>query len=190
MRILGGIAKGKRIYTSKGCLIRPTSDKIKKSLFDMICPLEGMTFLDLYSGSGSIGLEALSRGAKHVVFAEKNVRLKEAINKNICECGFEDKICKIFAIDAQSAINFLSRRRTKFDVIFADPPYEKGWVSSTMQLLETSELLADGGLIILQHSCREALNAKLNHLQLINQKKYGDTILSFFRKYPLLEDTL
>jgi 16S rRNA G966 N2-methylase RsmD len=59
-----------------------------------------------------------------------------------------------------------------------------------MQLLETSELLADGGLIILQHSCREALNAKLNHLQLINQKKYGDTILSFFRKYPLLEDTL
>jgi 16S rRNA (guanine(966)-N(2))-methyltransferase RsmD len=190
MRIIGGIASGKRIHTPKGCSIRPTSDKIKESIFNMICPLEGQVFLDLFAGTGSIGLEALSRGAWPVIFVEKNIRLTEAIQKNIYECGFEDKNYEILAVDVQAAIKRLSQRKIKFELLFADPPYEDGFIHSTLQCLENSTVLSDESLVILQHSYREALNNELAHFQLIDQRKYGDTLLSFLTiKSPLQEDT-
>jgi 16S rRNA (guanine(966)-N(2))-methyltransferase RsmD len=190
MRIIGGIASGKRIHTLKGCSIRPTSDKIKESIFNMICPLEGQAFLDLFAGTGSIGLEALSRGAWPVIFVEKNIRLTEAIKKNIYECGLEDKNYEILSVDVQAAIRRLSQKKIKFELLFADPPYEDGFIHSTLQCLGNSTVLSDESLVILQHSYREALNKELTHFQLIDQRKYGDTLLSFLRRKLPFEDAL
>lgn len=191
MRIIGGIAKGKRIQIPKGSAVRPTSDNIKEALFNIICPIEGKTFVDLFAGSGSIGLEAISRGALRVVFVEKSLRLKETIKKNIYACGFEDKNYEIITNDVQAAIKLISQKKIKVDVLFADPPYEEGWIDSAIQYLGKGCMLSGGGLVILQHSYREILNKKLDHFQLSDQRRYGDTMLSFLsRKLPLREDAL
>jgi 16S rRNA (guanine966-N2)-methyltransferase len=182
MRIIAGEAKGRRFNLPKGCRIRPTADRVKESLFDMLYPVEGVRFLDMFAGCGNCGLEALSRGARYAVFLEKEPRLVDAIRENLRLLGFEGR-AEIVSADAEKGVRRLAERAERFDILFADPPYEEGFLAEIMKWLERVNLLADNGIIVLQHSVREALEgSSVQAMAVADQRRYGDTMLSFLKK--------
>jgi 16S rRNA (guanine966-N2)-methyltransferase len=183
MRIIGGQARGRHLHTPKGCLLRPTSDRIKEALFNIINPVAGKTFLDLYAGIGSVGIEALSREAAKAVFIERQAPLVDAIRKNINLCGFGD-ISDVICADVKKGLALLNRRNERFDIIFADPPYEKGLAGQALSCLADGKLLAEDALIIIQHSAREELlEIREGPFVLTDQRKYGDTLLTMIKYY-------
>lgn len=181
MRIIGGQAKGRRIFVPKSH-IRPTSDMIKEALFNILPPMEGKTFLDLFAGTGSIGLEAMSRGAVKAVFVEVNRSLFGTIKKNLSVCGFNNKY-EIISASVRDGIKLLNKKREKFDVIFADPPYERGFIKETLYLLGGGSLISEDGIIVMQHSCKEELDWDTDEFVLTDQKIYGDTTISFLKMH-------
>jgi len=182
MRIIGGEAKGRRLYTPGRSSVRPTNDRIKEAFFNIVRDMDGKTFLDLFAGTGNMGLEALSRGAIKAVFVDQNPVIIDIMSKNIALCRYADQ-SEVLAADSFRAIEKLIERRDAFDIVFADPPYEQGFVIKTLTYLESGLLMADGGLLAVQHSIREnAENCETGRLNLIDRRQYGDTILSFFRK--------
>jgi len=182
MRIIGGRAKGRRIAVPPGYTVRPTSDRIKEALFNILGPLEGQTFLDLYAGTGSVGLEALSRGARQVVFVERIPSLVAALKRNLEVFGFSGGY-EIIASDIGPAFSRMVEKELQFDVIFADPPYRKGQIARTVDLLNFHvSLLAPGGVAILQRAREEPLVIEGDQgMTLVDERKYGDTLLSFMR---------
>lgn len=184
MRIIGGEARGRQIRMPKGCRIRPTADRVKESLFSILCSLEGCAFLDVFAGSGNVGLEAISRGAGCAVFVEQDRRLAAAIGENLRSLGME-KRAEVINTDARRAVEGLARRRMRFDLLFADPPYDDGFVVEVFRWLEGNDLLTESGLVVLQHSVRETVEgACLRTLAITDQRRYGDTMLSFLKKSP------
>jgi 16S rRNA (guanine966-N2)-methyltransferase len=182
MRIIGGDSKGRRIYSPRRNKIRPTSDGIKESLFNIIQEVSGKSFLDLFAGCGNVGLEALSRGAAQVVFVEKNPIMVNAIKKNLLELGITNKY-QILETEVTKGIKKLQSKSETFDFIFADPPYEKGFVREVLQYLGDGEMISSGGLLIFQHSVRENMPGKpTGTFMLTDQRRYGDTLISFFTR--------
>lgn len=181
MRIIGGEAKGRPIHFPGKGRARPTSGNIKESLFNILASVQGKVLLDIFAGSGNIGVEALSRGAAQAVFIEKDILLADYIRKNllnVCSAA----TCEIMAMDFKKAIPILQKKGGKFDYIFADPPYEAGFIRETCEYLGDGKLLAAAGLLIIQHSKREELEfIRNNYLFLLEQRKYGDTLLSFMK---------
>jgi len=181
MRIIGGDSKGRRIYSPKNSKTRPTSDGIKESLFNILQEVSGKTFLDLFAGCGSVGLEALSRGAAKVVFVEKNPVMANAIRRNLRELGIINKYEILEAVVAKG-IKKLQSKGERFDILFADPPYERGFIREIFQCLGEGEMILSNGVVILQHSIREDIPETLKgKFMLIDQRRYGDTLLSFFK---------
>jgi 16S rRNA (guanine(966)-N(2))-methyltransferase RsmD len=181
MRIIGGAARGRRIYLPRGCNIRPTSDRIKETLFNILQSLQGKMFLDMFAGSGNVGFEALSRGAARVVFIEKNAFLASAIRRNTESFGF-DKRSETLTMELGRGVQELSARGEKFDILFADPPYQKDLIRGTLRCLEDGRLLLQGSVIVIQHSVRENIHNEEFHLyELADQRKSGDTLLSFLK---------
>jgi len=190
MRIIGGNDKGKRIlYLGKNQL-RPTSSMVKEALFNILPPLPGKTFLDVFAGTGSVGMEALSRGASSVVFIEKDGSLSCSVKKNLLLCGLAGRY-EVLTMEAKRALSALRERGVTFDVIFADPPYEEGLVKEILGCLADGRLFAEEGLLIIQHSSREELKADCTgDLILTDQRRYGDTILSFLKFIQRGEENL
>ena len=181
MRIIGGDAKGRHIHLPKKSKIRPTSDGIKESLFNILQEFTGKLFLDLFAGSGNVGLEALSRGAAKVVFIEKNAAMVNAIKKNIVELGFSGRD-EIIAIEAARGIRQLQKRSERFDFLFADPPYEKGFISEIFQCLGEWNVVSEDGVVVIQHSIREDIHEQYpSDFILTDQRRYGDTLLTFLK---------
>jgi 16S rRNA (guanine966-N2)-methyltransferase len=181
MRIIGGRAKGLTLYTPKGLLVRPTADRLKESIFDILYDLEGRSFLDLYAGSGNMGLEALSRGASRVVFVEKNRACVETIRRNLSLMNTGSS-SDVIETSVERGIRRLLRRKENFDIIFADPPYENGYAAKTLDLLKRGySLFRDSGLFVLQHSVREEPGGDLAPFVLERRRRYGETLVSFFR---------
>ncbi|MBN2514685.1 MAG: 16S rRNA (guanine(966)-N(2))-methyltransferase RsmD [Deltaproteobacteria bacterium] len=179
MKVLGGRAKGKRIYVPKGAVIRATTDRTKESLFNILQSVEGRSFLDLFAGTGSVGIEALSRGVSHCVFVEKDPYLIKAIKKNLQHCGFVDQF-DIIPYHVEEGIQRLAKRKESFDIIFADPPYIKGLVQKTINLLMKYSILSTPGIVVIEHSPRETFREADNKIVLSDQRRYGDSMLSFF----------
>ncbi|MBN2569160.1 MAG: 16S rRNA (guanine(966)-N(2))-methyltransferase RsmD [Deltaproteobacteria bacterium] len=179
MKVIGGDKKGKTIYAPKSRHIRITSDRIKKSLFDILPPMEGMSFLDLYGGTGNVGIEALSRGAKKVVFIERAQLHFQAIKRNLDDCGFQSGYVTIRG-DVERGVKLLEKEREKFDVIFVDPPYDRDLIKKSLYLLAVSGLLKKGGIVAVEHSVREEVFGD-DLFTLSDQRRYGDTVLSFMK---------
>ncbi|MCX5695066.1 MAG: 16S rRNA (guanine(966)-N(2))-methyltransferase RsmD [Candidatus Omnitrophica bacterium] len=178
MRITTGKYKGRSLKMPKG--IRPTQDKVRKAIFDILGDIAGLTFLELFAGSGAVGLEALSRGAKGVVLVEANPESILTIKENLAILKPEN--CILYPSDTQRIIENLHKSRKTFDIIFFDPPYYQDLAKKTLQTLEAYDILAPDGLIIAQHFKRENLPENLGVLSLIRQYKYSDTFLSLYRK--------
>jgi len=181
MRIISGEARGRRFSLPKRSSIRPTSDRIKEALFNILHPLTGRVFLDIFAGSGNVGLEALSRRASRVVFIERNAILAGAIKKNVMEFGFRER-CETLTMEVGRGIRELVARGERFDILFIDPPYERDLIEKTLQHLEDGALFLDDARIVIQHSAKETLPKTLsNRYILTDQRKYGYTRLSFLK---------
>ena len=181
MRIIGGKAKGRTLCFPSGSRERPTSDFLREALFNLLGSLEDKIFLDLFAGSGSVGLEAVSRGAQCVYFIEKNKKLAAIIEKNIQTCSF-DKKCFLITQDVEKGLNDIVKEKIEMDVIFADPPYNKNFIGTTMSLLNKYQISKDGGLIVLQHSVKENIDEFVHEkTHLFDQRKYGENILTFLK---------
>jgi 16S rRNA (guanine(966)-N(2))-methyltransferase RsmD len=160
--------------------IRPTQDKVRKALFDILGDIEGLSFLELFAGSGAVGFEAVSRGVSHLVLAEYNRACQLAINKNIE--SLKVAACDLYPLEAEKAIRVLHKGGRKFDIVFLDPPYHFGLSKKTLQMLGACDILAPDGFIIVQHFKKDDLPDALGDLTLFRQKKYGDTVLSFYKR--------
>ncbi len=160
---------------------RPTSDFLREALFNMLGPLEEKTFLDLFAGSGSVGLEAASRGAREVFFIEKNKNLAEIIKKNIQKCRL-DGSCFVIATDIEKGLSNLFKKECKADIIFIDPPYNNNMVGTTLNLFNRYQIFKEDVAIVIQHSMKENFTASMdNNIYLKDQRKYGENILTFLK---------
>jgi 16S rRNA (guanine966-N2)-methyltransferase len=180
MRIIGGKAKGRKLHFPSDSKERPTSDFLREALFNLLGPLQNKTFLDLFAGSGSVGLEAASRGAQGIFFVEKNKNLVEVIKKNIQTCCL-DINCRVIAGDIEFALRDLFRKKYEMDIIFADPPYHKGIVETTLKLVSKHNILREKGIIVIQHSIKETLGELADNIYQTGQRKYGDNALTFLK---------
>lgn len=181
MRIIGGEAKGRHVFYPPKSRARPTTDRIKESLFNILGPLNSNIFLDAYAGAGNVGIEALSRGAVYAAFIENDAALTHYIEKNLLLCGFAGKSL-ILRTTVEQAFYQFHRQGILFNFIFSDPPYNEGLVNETLLCLARVNIIADDGIVIFQHSKREAIElARTSKFILFDQRKYGDTILSFLK---------
>lgn len=178
MRITTGKLRGRIILMPKG--IRPTQDKVRKALFDILGDIAGLSFLELFAGSGAIGFEALSRGASEVTLVEYNRTCLLAMEKNIAALKLEN--CVLYPQEAERAIRRLHKECKKFDIIFLDPPYYGDRVKKTLQTLSAYDILAPNGFVVAQHFRKDGLPAENGELILIKEARYGDTLLSFYKK--------
>ena len=150
MRIISGECGGRKLFSLEGRDIRPTADKIKESLFNILAPYigGGETALDLFAGSGALGLECLSRGAGGAVFVEKSKSAAQIVRKNISALGYDEKSCVVVA-DFEK---YLAQCRENFDFIFIDPPYASGFYDPALKIIKKNGLLKPGGLVVLERA--------------------------------------
>ena len=179
MRVIAGKAKGTKLASVKSLATRPTSDRVKEALFNIIdWKIPGSSFLDLYAGSGAMGLEALSRGAELVVWGEADRACCQQIRKNLDRTKLEGGI--ICASPVLPALARVSRKGQEFDIIFLDPPYGRGLVEKTLASLADSTLLKSGGIIIAEASKKEEAPSSVSKLCLEQMRTYGETSLLFY----------
>lgn len=182
MRIIAGIAKNRKIKTRKGFDTRPTLESVKESLFSIITPyIEEAVFLDLFSGSGSIGLEAISRGSKKAVMIEKDSEALRYIIENIENLGFSDK-CRAYKNDVLRAVEILGRKQEKFDIIFMDPPYQDEVCKKVLKEIDKANILNENGLIICEHHFYEKLEDEIYGFRKTDERKYNKKILTFYTR--------
>ncbi|MGI6517951.1 MAG: 16S rRNA (guanine(966)-N(2))-methyltransferase RsmD [Bacillota bacterium] len=183
MRVISGIAGGRRLTTISGRSIRPTSDRVREAIFNIIAErIGGSVVLDLFAGIGSLGIEALSRGARYCVFVDNDRAAREVINKNLNDLGFRD-LSAVVGADALRAIG--ARRgpvaeRAPYDLIFADPPYALDVFDKLLLLIKNAGILAGNGLVIVEHSSRDAAPSESSWMTRVRQERYGDTQVSFY----------
>ncbi|MDI6605669.1 MAG: 16S rRNA (guanine(966)-N(2))-methyltransferase RsmD [Candidatus Omnitrophota bacterium] len=178
MKISSGKYRSRLIRMPKN--IRPTQAKVRKALFDILGDIKGLSFLELFAGSGAVGFEALSRGAADLTLAECNHDCLQAIRKNIESLQIKD--CSLYPHQAQRAIEMLHKQGRKFDIIFLDPPYYMDAAKKTLKALGGYDILTRNGLLIVQHFKKDTLDERTGSLTLIKRARYGDTLLSFYRK--------
>lgn len=179
MRIISGTSRGRRLSSIRGKNLRPTSDRVKESIFNILGDeIEGKVILDLFAGTGNLGIEALSRGARRVIFVEKGREALKVVRRNLLECGFLDQ-SDIIPKEVNQAIGFLQKKGEAFDLILMDPPYEKGWVLKTLDCLISNPIHHESSIMVIEHSRRESLPEKIEGWHVIRQRKFGDTIVSF-----------
>jgi len=181
MNIIGGVYRGRKIAMPRGVKIRPTSNKVREALFNILGnKVVDSVCLDLFAGSGSLGLEALSRGAAKCVFVDNNAKCVNTIRENLKKLGISDK-AKIMQLIVAQAVTKLSGKE-KFDLIFIDPPYLKDWVKKVLINIGGYDILKYSCIIVYEHHKKEFPPEILGGLVRFKQSKYGDTVLSFYRK--------
>lgn len=180
VRIIAGIAKGRKLHgPSAGWPIRPTLDRIRESLFNILAPrLEGVRFLDCFAGTGANGIEALSRGAAQAVFVDMDARALRLAHENLEHTGLADA-AMCFKLALPEA---LERIPGQYDIIFADPPYEFAQYEALLLGIQQHDLLKPDGLLVVEHHRRHDLPEQCGGLTRRRQNHYGETRLSFFAR--------
>jgi 16S rRNA (guanine(966)-N(2))-methyltransferase RsmD len=182
MRIIGGNAKGRRLFVPRGGSVRPTAARVKESLFNILPhDFAGMKVLDLFAGTGNISIEALSRGAERAVLVDASARSAQVIRENLHRLGFSDRT-QVWILPVAKCLRSLAKRGESFDMIFLDPPYDRGLVGSSLKLIAEGNLLTESGTVVAEHSKREDVKRDYDTLALQDQRRYGDTLLSFFKR--------
>ncbi len=176
MRIITGSKRGKKLTALEGMEVRPTTDRVKEALFDILqFSIEGRRFLDLFAGSGQIGLEALSRGAAQAVFVDVSRDSIRVVRKNVADTGFDSQ-ARIVQADFSA---FLKGTRECFDVAFLDPPYRTGLLQRALPL--TMERMAPGGIVVCEHPAEEELPEQAEGFSKRKTYRYGKIMLTTYR---------
>lgn len=180
MRIVSGKLKGRKLALFKGRSIRPTSDIVREAIFDILTvEWEGREVLDLFAGTGGLGIEALSRGARRVVFVENYPQALLLLEKNINALNLIGS-CEVIKLRVEEGISLIKRKVWKFDVAFLDPPYGKGLADSSLRLIAGSDILKKDGLVVVEHHYKEILSDSYRKLRMSDQRGYGSTGISFY----------
>lgn len=180
MRIISGEKKGLTLKSVPGNTTRPTADKVKESIFNMIGPFfQGGEMLDLYAGSGAIGIEALSRGMDKVVFVDREKKAVETIYMNLDRSDLVD-YAEVFRTDAHRALKAIKNNDRSFDFIFLDPPYAKQKIVSELMFIEEHNILKKDGYIVTEHASKISINDESVNFKIIRQETYGDTTITIF----------
>ncbi len=179
MRIIGGDLKSKKIRSIKGTKTRPTSDRIRESIFNIISfNVKNTCILDLFAGTGAFAIEALSRGAKFAVFIDISKSAVSAIRENIKSCNLDDRV-KVVKWDINKNLNCIEHSNPTFDLVFMDPPYDKDFLKPALLNLHLSCCMEKDCLIIVEHSLRESIPNEPAVFEITDQRKYGKTLVSF-----------
>jgi 16S rRNA (guanine(966)-N(2))-methyltransferase RsmD len=180
LRVISGNLKGRRLFSLKGQKLRPTSDRVKEAIFDILQDqIRGQKVLDLFAGTGALGIEALSRGAKWASFVEESTRSLSALRRNLEECRLKER-AEVLGREARAAIRILEARGDSFELIFLDPPYGKGLARRALEALARSSIVTSGTLVVAEHSLSEKLDF-IPSWQRVDWRGYGSTQVSFFR---------
>jgi 16S rRNA (guanine966-N2)-methyltransferase len=182
MRVIAGSARGLRLTAPAGLQTRPTGDRVKEALFSIIASrreLVGARVLDICAGTGSLGIEALSRGGASCCFIEQDRSVMGILEKNLVRAGLAEKgVCLV--LDALKGLNQLSRQGKTFDIVFFDPPYSSGLYALVPEALSSLSLLSEGGLLVAECSARTPMAERYGMLARVDRRVYGDTALEFF----------
>lgn len=182
MRVIGGLARGRRILAPRGRMTRPTSDYLREVLFNLLAQqVEGRTFLDLYAGTGAVGIEALSRGAATAVFVEHNRLALTMLHRNLDTSGFRDRA----EVVPMEVLRYLRRAvygSQRFDLIFLDPPYLHADAKAAIGLIASMELLTPTGMAILERSTKVVAVQIPAGLALIREVRHGGAALQLYRR--------
>ena len=178
MKVIGGKFKGRIIAMPKG--IRPTSGKVREALFEILKPrMEDASFLDLYCGSGAIGIESISRGTQSVTFVDNSPGCISLLKKNIASLGILNRSSiDIYHMDAIRALSSISRH---FDIVFLDPPYYKDMAKNTLIAISNYDILARNAVVVIEAYKKDDLPEKVGSLTRFRTAKYGDTKLEFYK---------
>ena len=177
MRVSGGTGKGQRLKVPSGSRVRPTSDKVKQALFNILGDrVIDAAFLDLYAGAGGIGIEALSRGAKRVVFVDSSRDSLAVIRRNIEQLGFGDRANVVQA----TAEAFLKKKSELYDIVFLDPPYAEE-MQPLLELIGASGLIKQGTIVVAEHFKKQPSPQQAGSLSHYRDARYGDTVLAFYK---------
>ena len=192
MRVIAGDYKGRRIISPEGRDIRPTTDKTKEAIFSILTGrIAGSSVLDLFSGTGALGIEALSRGADLCVFCEKAREALGIIEENLINCGiavrriselsFEEKDEPLAYICPGDITKSLEKITGKFEIILMDPPYEKGLCEKSLEMISEQDLLAEDGMIVCEHRKQETLADEICGFVKVKERRYGISMVSIYR---------
>ncbi len=180
MRIVAGKYRGRRLATPTTQKIRPTADRVREALFSIIAArVPGARVLDLFAGTGALGLEALSRGAVQAVFVDRDAEAVHIIRANVRLLGVVDRV-EVFHGEVSRVVKHLVERQSLFDILFMDPPYGKGHIESTLPIL--GALAHPRGLLIAEHPVKELPPAASGDWRHIDTRTYGDTAISFYSR--------
>ncbi len=184
MRIIAGKFRGRRLKSPPDARTRPTSDRLRETLFNVLAPrIEGARFLDLCAGTGAVGIEALSRGARNVTFVDQSRKMCALIEENVGALGPSDEQCEIVTAEASE---YLRRRVRKpnppFDIVFFDPPYEANYEAVLILTAENAaRLIALDAIVVVEHYRKKDLADEFGQLRRYRTLKQGDSVLSFYR---------
>lgn len=182
MRVITGSARGRRLATREGNAVRPTPENVKEALFSMIqFEIEGRRVLDLFAGSGQLGIEALSRGASEAVFVDESKESAKIVQQNVETCGFQDAA----RIENMDFAAYLMRNGKPFDLAFLDPPYRTGLLQKALPM--TAERMNPGGTIVCENPSDEEMPETAGSFQRISSHRYGKIILTLYRRKDVQE---
>ena len=182
MRVIAGSARGRSFDAPKGDATRPTPDRVREALFSILYDaVDGARVLDLFAGSGALGFEALSRGAKHVTFIEHHKETADLLRKNAHKLGFTDR-CEVTHTTAELALRALAKRSDRYDLAFLDPPYDAGVLQKSLDMLITASIMADNALVICEHRSSTAPPTAPPPYALTDTRAYGEVGLAFYTR--------
>ncbi|WP_062048526.1 16S rRNA (guanine(966)-N(2))-methyltransferase RsmD [Bacillus sp. JCM 19034] len=181
MRIISGRKKGLSLRAVPGSSTRPTTDKVKEAIFNIVGPFfSGGVTLDLYAGTGGLGIEALSRGMDEAVFVDQNKKAIEIIKENLHRCSLNEQ-AEVYRNDAHRALKALIKRNRSFDLIFLDPPYAKQKLESELSIIADFHLLNENGMIVCECGANTLIEGTVSTLECVKKEVYGDTKILIFQ---------
>ena len=181
MRIIAGKARGHKLLLPKSLVTRPTLDRVKEAMFSSIqLYLMDSVVFDMFAGTGSLGLEAASRGAKEVYLVDKSDETYPLLKENIKKLKFTD-FCTSLNMDSYDALKLMAQKNKKFDIIFIDPPYCKEMIPKAMEMIKKDNLLKDNGIIVTKIDTIEEKFMGFEDIKLFKSKKYGNTTVCFYK---------
>jgi 16S rRNA (guanine966-N2)-methyltransferase len=182
MRVIGGHDRGRRLRAPRGLRTRPTADRVRETLFDVLGPaVVGARLLDLFAGTGAVGIEALSRGAARVVLVERDQAALGALRANLAALGASRAAARVMAGDVLNVLPQIGAQEGPFDFVFVDPPYTTSLAGRTLEAVVGSAICRDGTEVIVQHSTRTVLPAIVGLTTRRRPRRFGDTALTFLR---------
>lgn len=184
MRVISGSARGRTLKAVPGMGTRPTTDKVKEAVFSMIGPyFDGGAVLDLFAGTGGLGIEALSRGMDKAVFVDLDYKSVEVVRANLKTAGLAER-AEVYKNDAERALKVLAKREAAFELVFLDPPYRFKFGEKLMQAMDELKLLEDRATVVLEYESSYVYPSCFGNFTELRKAEYGETAVSIYRYEP------